>query len=108
MWEKEEKLASTFWLLLLLKSLQSYPTLRPQRWQPTRLLHPWIVQARVLEWVAIAFSTTFWLLKDNFSTPSSKDKFISAQFSKARNRNSPAKLLEFRDGRYFHRHSNDL
>ena len=23
------------------KSLQSCPTLRPHRWQPTRLLHPW-------------------------------------------------------------------
>ena len=86
------------------KLLQSCPTLRPQRWQPTRLPHPWdfpgkntgvgchfllqgmkvksesevaqlcltfsdpkdcslldssvhgICQARVLEWVAIAFS----------------------------------------------------
>ena len=23
------------------KSLQSYPTVRPHRWQPTRLPHPW-------------------------------------------------------------------
>ena len=29
---------------------------RPHGLQPTRLLHPWIFQARVLEWVAIAFS----------------------------------------------------
>ena len=28
----------------------------PRGLQPTRLLHPWIVQARVLEWGAIAFS----------------------------------------------------
>ena len=29
---------------------------RPHGLQPTRLLHPWIFQARVLEWGAIAFS----------------------------------------------------
>ena len=40
------------------KSLQSCPTLRPHGLQPTRLLRPWILQARTLEWVAISFSNT--------------------------------------------------
>ena len=31
---------------------------RPHGLQPTRLLRPWIFQARVLEWGAIAFSNT--------------------------------------------------
>ena len=31
-------------------------SLRPHGLQPTRLLHPWDFQARVLEWGAIAFS----------------------------------------------------
>ena len=31
-------------------------SVRPRRWQPTRLLRPWIFQARVLECGAIAFS----------------------------------------------------
>ena len=36
---------------------QLCPTsLRPHGPQPTGLLHPWIVQARALEWGAIAFS----------------------------------------------------
>ena len=36
---------------------QSCPTPSdPKDWQPTRLLCPWIFQARVLEWGAIAFS----------------------------------------------------
>ena len=39
------------------KSLQLCPTLvRPHRQQPTRLRLPGILQARTLEWVAIAFS----------------------------------------------------
>ena len=39
------------------KSLQSCPTLcDPHRRQPTRLPHPGILQARILEWVAISFS----------------------------------------------------
>ena len=38
------------------KSLQSCPTLRPQRRQPTRLPRPGILQARTLEWVAVSFS----------------------------------------------------
>ena len=33
--------------------------MQPHRWQPTRLPHPWILQARTLEWVAIAFSTAW-------------------------------------------------
>ena len=39
------------------KVSQSCLTLRPHGLQPTRLLHRGIFQARVLEWVAIAFST---------------------------------------------------
>ena len=35
---------------------QSCPTQQPHGLQPTRLLRPWIFQARVLEWGAIAFS----------------------------------------------------
>ena len=31
---------------------------RPHGLQPTRLLHPWDFQARVLEWGAIAFSVS--------------------------------------------------
>ena len=31
-------------------------SVRPHGLQPTRLLRPWIFQARVLEWGAIAFS----------------------------------------------------
>ena len=38
------------------KSLQLCPTLRPHRRQATRLLCPWILQARILEWVAISLS----------------------------------------------------
>ena len=33
----------------------------PHRPQPTRLLHPGILQARTLEWVAIAFSEIYWV-----------------------------------------------
>ena len=36
----------------------------PQRWQPTRLCHPGILQARTLEWVAISFSKAWkWKVK---------------------------------------------
>ena len=42
-------------LLLLSRSVVS-DSVRPDGLQPTRLLHPWDFQARVLEWVAIAFS----------------------------------------------------
>ena len=38
------------------KSLQSCPTVRPHRRQPTRLPIPGILQARTLEWVAISLS----------------------------------------------------
>ena len=54
----EEELKS---LLMKVKSesevAQSCPTLSdPMDLQPTRLLCPWVFRARVLEWVAIAFS----------------------------------------------------
>ena len=39
------------------KSLQSCPTVKPQRWQPTRFPVPGILQARTLEWVAVSFSS---------------------------------------------------
>ena len=46
------------------KSLQSYPTLRPHRQQPTRLSVPGILQARTLECVAISFSNAWkWKVK---------------------------------------------
>ena len=46
------------------KSLQSCPTLRPHRRQPTRLPCPGILQARTLEWVAISFSNAWkWKVK---------------------------------------------
>ena len=46
------------------KSLQSCPTLRPHRQQPTRLPVPGILQARTLEWVAISFSNAWkWKVK---------------------------------------------
>ena len=36
----------------------------PHRWQPTRLPHPAILQARTLEWVAISFSNAWkWKVK---------------------------------------------
>ena len=38
------------------ESLQSCPTLRPHRRQPTRLPSPWDSPARTLEWIAISFS----------------------------------------------------
>ena len=43
------------------KSLQSCLTnsVRPHRWQPTRLPIPGILQARTLEWVAISFSNAW-------------------------------------------------
>ena len=38
--------------------------MRPHRRQPTRLPHPWILQARTLEWVAISFSKAWkWKVK---------------------------------------------
>ena len=36
-------------------------SLRPHGLKPTRLLRPWIFQARVLEWGAIAFSRSGWV-----------------------------------------------
>ena len=50
------------------KSLQSVvsDSVRPHRWQPTRLPVPGILQARTLEWVAIAFSNASkWKVKEN-------------------------------------------
>ena len=43
------------------KSLQSYLTLCDpvDSSPPTRLHHPWILQARTLEWVAISFSNAW-------------------------------------------------
>ena len=39
-------------------------SVRPHRWQPTRLPHPWVLQARTLEWVAISFSSAWkWKVK---------------------------------------------
>ena len=38
--------------------------MRPHRWQPTRLPHPGILQARTLEWVAISFCNAWkWKVK---------------------------------------------
>ena len=43
--------------------------LRPHGLQPTRLFHPWIFQARILEWVAISFSrgSSWWRDQTRFS-----------------------------------------
>ena len=39
-------------------------SVRPHRWQPTRLPRPWILQARTLEWAAISFSNAWkWNVK---------------------------------------------
>ena len=43
-------------LLLLCPTLYVTNSVRPHRWQPTRLSVPGILQARTLEWVAISFS----------------------------------------------------
>ena len=37
-------------------------SVRPHRWQPTRLPRPGILQARTLEWVAISFSAVYRVL----------------------------------------------
>ena len=50
-------------LLLLLSQSVVSDSVRPHRWQPTRL--PGILQARTLEWVAISFSST-WKWKVEF------------------------------------------
>ena len=51
-------------LLLLLITLVVSDSVRPHRRQPTRLRHPWILQARTLEWVAIPFSNAWkWKVK---------------------------------------------
>ena len=39
-------------------------SVHPDRWQPTRLPCPWILQARTLEWIAISFSSAWkWKVK---------------------------------------------
>ena len=43
------------WLLLLLAASVMSNSVRPKGWQPTRLPHPGILQARILEWLAISF-----------------------------------------------------
>jgi len=53
---RERRHSATLHCVAAAKLLQSCPTLRPQRWQPTRLPRPGILQARTLEWVAISFS----------------------------------------------------
>ena len=51
-------------LLLLLSPSVLSNSVRPQRWQPTRLPHPWDSQAKTLEWVAISFSNAWkWKVK---------------------------------------------
>ena len=44
-------------LLLLCPTLYVTNSVRPHRWQPTRLSVPGILQARTPEWVAISFSS---------------------------------------------------
>ena len=52
-------------------SVMSY-SVRLHRQQPTRLLCPWDLQARILGWDAISFSTREWFFKSLlFSTKSS-------------------------------------
>ena len=49
------------------KSLQSCPTLcNPIDGSPPGSPVPGILQARILEWVAISFSNLFWLVVSNF------------------------------------------
>ena len=43
-------------LLLLLSRFSCVRNVRPHGWQPTGLLRPWILQAKLLEWVAVSFS----------------------------------------------------
>ena len=56
--QRMTKEAEKFILSLKVRSNRSVVSdfLRRHGLQPTRLLHPWIFQARVLEWVAIFFS----------------------------------------------------
>ena len=46
-------------LLLLLRRSVVSDSVRPHRRQPTRLLCPWDLQARTLEWVSISFSSAW-------------------------------------------------
>ena len=53
------------------KSLQSCPTLRPHRQQPTRLPRPWDSPGRTLDWVAISSSNAWkWKVKVKSPSPS--------------------------------------
>ena len=51
-----KEFAWIFFLKYSFGSVQSLSHVQLLRHQPTRLLHPWDFQARVLEWGAIAFS----------------------------------------------------
>ena len=55
-------------------------SLRPHGLQPTRLLRPWIFQARVLEWGAIAFSSLFYpnlyVPRELYSAMMWKDRYV--------------------------------
>ena len=52
------------WLCCCCCQVASVDSVRPHRWQPTRLPLPGILQARVLEWVAISFSSAWkWKVK---------------------------------------------
>ena len=44
-------------------------SVRPQRWQPTRLLRPWDLPGKILEWVAIAFFLLWVISKFGIVTP---------------------------------------
>ena len=52
---EEESVTNIPTLLLLSRSVVS-GSVRPHRWQPTRFPVPGSLQARTLEWAAIAFS----------------------------------------------------
>ena len=55
---------STVWAPAAAESLSRVRPVRPHRRQPARLPRPGILQARTLEWVAIAFSSAWeWKLK---------------------------------------------
>ena len=56
-------LKEKLWLTCCVTSVVS-DSVRPHRWQPTRLPVPGILQARTMEWVAISFSLAWkWKVK---------------------------------------------
>ena len=64
MWLKNHIAIPIYAAAAAAKSFQSRLTLWPHRHQPTRLPIPGILQARTLEWVAIAFSNAWkWKVK---------------------------------------------